>query len=118
MSNSRELDHDVVVPRWLTGPLASISLASLPISSVKSASYNTYNLLYLQPSRKEISTPPVRRVGMQVTTETDLHRLVLAYPGTGMSNKKFKPAVSDIVSAVVPCRRVGKRGVNIEKEIG
>ena len=55
---------------------------------------------------------------MQVTTETDLHRLVLAYPGTGMSNKKFKPAVSDIVSAVVPCRRVGKRGVNIEKEIG
>jgi len=38
---------------------------------------------------------------MQVTTGTDLHRLVLAYPGLEMSNKKLRLAVSDIVGAVM-----------------
>lgn len=37
---------------------------------------------------------------MQVITGIDRPQVLLAYPGTGMSNKKFKLAVSDIVGAV------------------
>jgi len=49
---------------------ASISLAYPAFSSVKSASYKLHSHKSFQPFRNEISIPPRRSVGTQVTVRT------------------------------------------------
>jgi len=59
-----------MVSRRLTRVYASISLAYAAFSSVKSASYKLHSHKNFQPFRDEISSPPKRWVGAQVTIRT------------------------------------------------